>query len=144
MPIVSIPEPIQHHRPQVGSRAELLRERKDGFIPWAPIGGSRNPSCTRPAMLGSRSETSNVSVVQLALAWLLQKSPVMLPIPGTSSLAHPRREHGCRKTPTQPGRVEEDRRFGEEELRRDCRAIFWPQRRDSTIAFCALHEPRTG
>jgi aryl-alcohol dehydrogenase-like predicted oxidoreductase len=29
-----------------------------------------------------------VSVVQLALAWLLQKSPVMLPIPGTSSLAH--------------------------------------------------------
>jgi len=26
--------------------------------------------------------------VQLALAWLLQKSPVMLPIPGTSSLAH--------------------------------------------------------
>jgi pyridoxine 4-dehydrogenase len=30
----------------------------------------------------------NVSVVQLALAWLLQKSPVMLPIPGTSSLAH--------------------------------------------------------
>jgi pyridoxine 4-dehydrogenase len=27
-------------------------------------------------------------VVQLALAWLLQKSPVMLPIPGTSSLAH--------------------------------------------------------
>jgi pyridoxine 4-dehydrogenase len=30
----------------------------------------------------------NVSAVQLALAWLLQKSPVMLPIPGTSSLAH--------------------------------------------------------
>src|SRR3989449_806433 len=31
---------------------------------------------------------SEVTVVQLALAWLLQKSPVMLPIPGTSSLAH--------------------------------------------------------
>jgi pyridoxine 4-dehydrogenase len=30
----------------------------------------------------------NVSAVQLALAWLLQKSPVMLPIPGTSSLQH--------------------------------------------------------
>ena len=29
-----------------------------------------------------------VSVVQLALAWLLQRSPVMLPIPSTSSLAH--------------------------------------------------------
>jgi len=29
-----------------------------------------------------------VSVVQVALAWLLQRSPVMLPIPGTSSIAH--------------------------------------------------------
>jgi aryl-alcohol dehydrogenase-like predicted oxidoreductase len=29
-----------------------------------------------------------VSIVQVALAWLLQRSPVMLPIPGTSSIAH--------------------------------------------------------
>jgi aryl-alcohol dehydrogenase-like predicted oxidoreductase len=29
-----------------------------------------------------------VSVVQVALAWLLERSPVMLPIPGTASLAH--------------------------------------------------------
>jgi len=30
----------------------------------------------------------SVSVIQLGLAWLLQRSPVMLPIPGTSSIAH--------------------------------------------------------
>ena len=38
--------------------------------------------------LEAEAKRHNVSVVQLALAWLLQKSPVMLPIPGTSSLAH--------------------------------------------------------
>jgi pyridoxine 4-dehydrogenase len=39
-------------------------------------------------VLEAEAKRHNVSVVQLALAWLLQKSPVMLPIPGTSSLAH--------------------------------------------------------
>jgi pyridoxine 4-dehydrogenase len=38
--------------------------------------------------LEAEAKRHNVSVVQLALAWLLQKSPVILPIPGTSSLAH--------------------------------------------------------
>jgi aryl-alcohol dehydrogenase-like predicted oxidoreductase len=38
--------------------------------------------------LEAEAKRHNVSVVQLALAWLLQRSPVMLPIPGTSSLAH--------------------------------------------------------
>ncbi len=38
--------------------------------------------------LEAEAKRHNVSAVQLALAWLLQKSPVMLPIPGTSSLKH--------------------------------------------------------
>jgi aryl-alcohol dehydrogenase-like predicted oxidoreductase len=38
--------------------------------------------------LEAEAKRHNVSVVQLALAWLLQKSPVIVPIPGTSSLAH--------------------------------------------------------
>jgi aryl-alcohol dehydrogenase-like predicted oxidoreductase len=38
--------------------------------------------------LEAEAKRHNVSVVQLALAWLLQKSPVILTIPGTSSLAH--------------------------------------------------------
>jgi pyridoxine 4-dehydrogenase len=60
-----------------------------GFIPWAPIGGGRNPSLRKTDNpLEAEAKRHNVSVVQLALAWLLQKSPVMLPIPGTSSLAH--------------------------------------------------------
>ena len=38
--------------------------------------------------LEAEAKRHNVSAVQLALAWLLQKSPVTLPIPGTSSLEH--------------------------------------------------------
>ena len=38
--------------------------------------------------IAAEAKRHGVSVVQLALSWLLQRSPVMLPIPGTSSLAH--------------------------------------------------------
>ena len=64
-------------------------KEKMGFIPWAPIGGSGTRSLSKAGnALEAEAKRHNVSVVQLALAWLLQKSPVMLPIPGTSSLAH--------------------------------------------------------
>ena len=57
-----------------------------GFMPWSPIGGNRG---LKPGdALEAVANAHNASVVQLALAWLLQRSPVMLPIPGTSSLAH--------------------------------------------------------
>ena len=38
--------------------------------------------------VNAAAKAHGVSVYQVALAWLLQRSPVMLPIPGTSSLAH--------------------------------------------------------
>ncbi len=38
--------------------------------------------------LNTAAKAHGVSVFQVALAWLLERSPVMLPIPGTSSLAH--------------------------------------------------------
>ena len=64
-------------------------KEKMGFIPWAPIGGSGSRSLSKQGNpLEAEAKRHNVSVVQLALAWLLQRSPVMLPIPGTSSLAH--------------------------------------------------------
>jgi pyridoxine 4-dehydrogenase len=68
---------------------KYCEKQKMGFIPWAPIGGSGGRSLSKPGhALEAEAKRHNVSVVQLALAWLLQKSPVMLPIPGTSSLAH--------------------------------------------------------
>src|SRR5438270_2868075 len=57
-----------------------------GFLPWFPIGGTRG---LKPEnALNATAKAHGVSVFQVALAWLLERSPVMLPIPGTSSLAH--------------------------------------------------------
>ena len=57
-----------------------------GFMPWSPIGGNRG---LKPGdALEKIAKAHNATVVQLALAWLLQRSPVMLPIPGTASVAH--------------------------------------------------------
>jgi aryl-alcohol dehydrogenase-like predicted oxidoreductase len=59
---------------------------KLGFLPWFPIGGGSGLKAENP--LNTAAKAHGVSVFQVALAWLLQRSPVMLPIPGTSSLAH--------------------------------------------------------
>jgi pyridoxine 4-dehydrogenase len=89
VPIVSI-----QNRYNITDRASedalnYCEKEKMGFIPWAPIGGGGSRSLSKASNpLEAEAKRHNVSVVQLALAWLLQKSPVMLPIPGTSSLAH--------------------------------------------------------
>src|SRR5213596_2570469 len=57
-----------------------------GFLPWFPIGGGGGLKPENPVNLAAKAH--GVSVYQVALAWLLARSPVMLPIPGTSSLAH--------------------------------------------------------
>src|SRR5437773_4322404 len=57
-----------------------------GFLPWFPIGGERGLRPDNPLNVAAKAH--GVSVYQVALAWLLERSPVMLPIPGTSSLAH--------------------------------------------------------
>ena len=61
-----------------------------GFLPWYPINAGKllkpeNPSAQALAKLAARH---SATVAQLSLAWLLQRSPVMLPIPGTSKVAH--------------------------------------------------------
>jgi pyridoxine 4-dehydrogenase len=57
-----------------------------GFMPWSPIGGSRG--LVAGGALETTAKKHGVSTVQLALAWLLHRSQVMLPIPGTSSVPH--------------------------------------------------------
>jgi len=56
-----------------------------GFLPWSPIGGNRG---LKDNGLEAAAKDYHASAIQLALAWLLHRSPVMLPIPGTSSVAH--------------------------------------------------------
>jgi aryl-alcohol dehydrogenase-like predicted oxidoreductase len=89
MPIISIQNQYNITDRESEAALNYCQKEKMGFIPWAPIGGSRNSSLRKTGnALEAEAKRYNVSVVQLALAWLLQKSPVMLPIPGTSSLAH--------------------------------------------------------
>ena len=57
-----------------------------GFMPWAPVGGNRGLASV--SAVAAVAKERNASVYQVAIAWLLAKSPVKLPIPGTSSVAH--------------------------------------------------------
>ncbi len=57
-----------------------------GFIPWFPLGGG--PLSAPDSPLQRIAADHQASAGQLALAWLLKRSPVMLPIPGTSKVAH--------------------------------------------------------
>ena len=89
VPIVSIQNRYNITDRDSETALNYCAKEKMGFIPWAPIGGSGSRSLSKPGnALEAEAKRLNVSVVQLALAWLLQRSPVMLPIPGTSSLAH--------------------------------------------------------
>lgn len=55
------------------------------FIPWLPVARAI-PAASDP--IGAVAQRLGVTRSQLALAWLLHRSPVILPIPGTGSLAH--------------------------------------------------------
>ena len=57
-----------------------------GFIPWFPLATGELSKEDGP--LADAAETHDATPSQLALAWLLKRSPVMLPIPGTSSVDH--------------------------------------------------------
>jgi len=55
-----------------------------GFIPWAPLGGDRGPGAREQQI----AQKYGATPTQIALAWALKRSPVMLPIPGTGKVAH--------------------------------------------------------
>jgi len=57
-----------------------------GFIPWFPLATGALSQEDGPLAAAAKEHEATPS--QLALAWLLKRSPVMLPIPGTSSVAH--------------------------------------------------------
>ncbi|MET0475617.1 MAG: aldo/keto reductase [Mycobacterium sp.] len=56
------------------------------FIPWAPLGAG--PLVAEGGPLQRIAGEHHIKPSQLAVAWLLKRSPVMVPIPGTSSVAH--------------------------------------------------------
>jgi pyridoxine 4-dehydrogenase len=88
LPIVSVQNQYNIADRKSEDVLAYCEKEKLGFIPWAPIGGGRSSLAKPGNPLEAEAKSHSASAVQLALAWLLQRSPVMLPIPGTSSLAH--------------------------------------------------------
>jgi aryl-alcohol dehydrogenase-like predicted oxidoreductase len=91
VPVVSV-----QNRYNVADRAsedvlQVCAREGIAFIPWAPIARGSSDRLEQNASgkgLEAVAQARGVSVLQLAIAWLLAKSPAMLPIPGTSSVAH--------------------------------------------------------
>src|SRR6202790_89261 len=86
VPIVSV-----QNKYSVADRAaedvlEYCERESVGFIPWFPLGAGK--LAERGGKLERTAAEMKISSSQLALAWLLWRSPVMLPIPGTSRVAH--------------------------------------------------------
>lgn len=84
-PIVSV-----QNRYDIGDRGsedvlQACEKLGIAFLPWYPLGAG---SALRAAKVKKVAARLQATPAQVALAWLLAKSPVMLPIPGTSSLAH--------------------------------------------------------
>jgi aryl-alcohol dehydrogenase-like predicted oxidoreductase len=84
-PIVSV-----QNRYNTGTRSsdpviDLAEEMGFAFIPWAPVGGHAPGEGKGLAAVAGRT---GATPVQVALAWQLARSPQMLPIPGTKSVAH--------------------------------------------------------
>ena len=65
---------------------DACQQANIGFIPWFPL--SRGRVVERAEPLGRIARQHDATPAQIALAWLLARSPVMLPIPGTSSIEH--------------------------------------------------------
>ncbi|MCC3266839.1 aldo/keto reductase [Arthrobacter gengyunqii] len=71
------------------SSEDVLKYSEDngiGFIPWAPISAGELAQPGGP--VAEAAKRLNATDSQVALAWLLRRSPVMMPIPGTGSIAH--------------------------------------------------------
>jgi len=65
---------------------DYCTKHKLAFIPWFPVAAGK---LAHPGgKLDAAAKRDGATVSQLSLAWLLQHSPVMLPIPGTSSVEH--------------------------------------------------------
>ena len=63
---------------------DYCERNRIAFIPWFPLGAGT----VAGRLLERIAKARGTKPIQIALAWLLKRSPVMLPIPGTSSVAH--------------------------------------------------------
>jgi aryl-alcohol dehydrogenase-like predicted oxidoreductase len=83
---------------------DLCTARGIAFLPFFPLAVG-NIAKEQPA-LAAVAERHGASPSQIALAWLLARSPVMLPIPGTSSIAHLEENWDARRIALSPEEID--------------------------------------
>lgn len=83
-PIVSVQNRYSFADREWDYVVDYCERNKIAFIPWFPLGAGRAAG----EIVERIAKKKKVSPMQVALAWLLRRSPVMLPIPGTSSVKH--------------------------------------------------------
>jgi pyridoxine 4-dehydrogenase len=86
VPIVSVQNRYSVTDRSAESVLEFCESAHIGFIPWFPLGAGKLSG--PESALARTAADLKITPSQLALAWLLWRSPVMLPIPGTSSVPH--------------------------------------------------------
>jgi len=84
VPIVSVQNRYSFADREWDNVVDYCERNRIAFIPWFPLGAGR----VAGKLLERIAKARQVKPIQIALAWLLKRSPVMLPIPGTSSIAH--------------------------------------------------------
>ncbi len=86
LPIVSVQNEYNIGNRKSEATLNYCEQHGIAFIPWYPVAAGKLAKSGGP--LDTAAKKHNATVSQLSLAWLLHRSPVMLPIPGTSSIAH--------------------------------------------------------
>jgi len=84
VPIVSVQNRYSFADREWDYVVDYCERNEIAFIPWFPLGAGK----VAGEVLDRIAKTHGRSPTQVALAWLLRRSPIMLPIPGTSSVAH--------------------------------------------------------
>ena len=89
VPIVTVQNRYNLADHESEQMVDICERENIGFIPWAPLGGpSGGGSPTSNDALSQIAKRHNATPHQIVIAWLLKRSKVMLPIPGTASLKH--------------------------------------------------------
>ncbi|HEX7124998.1 MAG TPA: aldo/keto reductase [Thermodesulfobacteriota bacterium] len=92
VPIASVQNRYNVFDRQWEDVVDFCERERIAFIPWYPLGAGSLEKEARDRAAHERLEAAarrrGATPIQAALAWLLARSPVVLPIPGTSSVAH--------------------------------------------------------
>ena len=84
VPIVSVQNRYSFADREWDYVVDYCEANRIAFIPWFPLGAGRIAG----EVLNQVAQARQATTKQVALAWLLQRSPITLPIPGTSSVEH--------------------------------------------------------